>query len=211
MKRVFRTLRPLVLASGSPRRRIFLEDQGLDFTIELPETEEKPLPGEAPESYVLRAARDKAEQVLRRLGDSPSSFVVIAADTIVVLEEDGVEHILGKPADERAALAMLSRLAERAHTVITACCLLRPDGPAELFADRARVHFAPWPVELLQAYAAAGESLDKAGAYAVQGQGAFLIERIEGSWSTVAGLPLSRVMAALMNIGAVSPAAPGPV
>ena len=157
--------------------------------------EARPLPGEAPDAYALRAARSKAENVRTRIAAG-------AADTIVVLDGD----ILGKPASGADALAMLERLAGRVHTVITACCLWPAEdrAPCAWFADAAHVRFAPWPRGLLGAYTATGDPLDKAGAYGIQGRGAFLADRIEGSWSTVVGLPVSRVVRALLDCGALS-------
>lgn len=220
MRSPFLQTRPLVLASSSPRRQDFLRDQGLDFRILPARTEEdRPAPGEDPHAYVLRTARSKAENVRSSLMAEPApgpsrsgapAPLVLAADTAVVL--DG--GILGKPADQSEAVAMLERLAGRAHTVITACCLwcTEEDAPHAEFADSTNVRFAPWPRELLEAYAATGEPLDKAGAYGIQGRGAFLVERIEGSWSTVVGLPVSRVMQALIDCGALlSPACPAPI
>ena len=98
---------------------------------------------------------------------------------------------------------MLTRLAGNSHTVVTACCLHPADAEPLCFADSARVTFASWPEALLRSYVATGEPLDKAGAYGIQGKGAFLAERIEGSWSTVVGLPMSRTMSALLALGAL--------
>ena len=199
-----------MLASSSPRRQDFLRDLGLDFRVLPALTEEaRPLPGEAPDAYALRAARSKAENVRTRIAAGAEGFpgratapLVLAADTIVVLDGD----ILGKPASGADALAMLERLAGRVHTVITACCLWPAEdrAPCAWFADAAHVRFAPWPRGLLEAYAATGDPLDKAGAYGIQGRGAFLADRIEGSWSTVVGLPVSRVVRALLDCGALS-------
>lgn len=219
MRCPFLQTRPLVLASSSPRRQDFLRDQGLDFRI-LParKDEVRPEPGEAPEAYALRTARSKAcavraelahmppqipPQMPARSENPPGSPLVLAADTIVVLDGD----ILGKPASRAEALAMLERLAGRAHTVTTACCLWFTEeaAPRAEFADSTRVSFAPWPRELLAAYAATGDPLDKAGAYGMQGRGAFLVERIEGSWSTVVGLPVDRVIRALLDCGVLLP------
>lgn len=176
----------------------------------------EPLPdgGEDPAAFAARAAGHKARSVARRLasgcGAAPAAAgapLVLAADTIVVL--DG--QILGKPGspDPRAeALSMLTRLAGTTHSVITACCL-HPVNPADAgplcFADSTRVSFADWPEEVLRAYVDTGDPLDKAGAYGIQGKGAFLAERIEGSWSTVVGLPVSQTIRALLDMGALRP------
>ncbi len=214
MSSPFRYRRPLILASSSPRRQTLLAGQGLDFQIIAPLLPEpKPLPGEDPASYALRAATAKAEEALaaylsarpNALEDETARPLALAADTIVTLDTAEGVVILGKPVSAAHALDMLTRMAGRAHTVITACCLLPQGGPAELFADYARVTFAPWPEDVLRAYVATGDPLDKAGAYGIQGQGAFLAEKIEGSWCTVAGLPVHRVIASLLRMGAIAP------
>lgn len=212
----FRTVRPLVLASGSPRRRAFLTQSGLSFeTLDLRCAEPRPLPGEAPAVYAERAARAKAEAGAAQRPES----AVLAADTIVVLPGTAGEAsaILGKPTDKEDAAAMLTRLSGRTHQVITACCLISPahacsaeanPGP-DLFHDSAEVTFAAWPQDVLRAYAATGEPLDKAGAYAVQGAGAFLISGLRGSWSTVVGLPLEAVIRLLLRRGVIAPRVAG--
>ncbi|MDE5879551.1 MAG: Maf family protein, partial [Desulfovibrio sp.] len=132
--------------------------------------------------------------------------MVIAADTVVAI--DG--HILGKPRDGAEALAMLEALAGHPHTVTSAVALHLPAAwPApheESFTDTAAVTYADWPREVLGAYARSGEPADKAGAYAVQGRGAFLAERLDGAWSTVVGLPLARLAALLLARGLIVPA-----
>lgn len=165
--------------------------------------EPSPAPGEDPVAYALRVARHKARAVLTEAGHETGTAgtgpLVLAADTIVVADDD----ILGKPASEDHALAMLTRLAGNTHTVLTACCLHPADNEPLCFADSTRVTFAAWPETLLRAYIATGEPMDKAGAYGIQGKGAFLVERIEGSWSTVVGLPMSRTMSALLALGVI--------
>ena len=123
---------------------------------------------------------------------------MLAADTIVILRGEGAASILGKPRDEEEALAMLTRLSGRTHEVATACCLA-VDGRTVCFDDVTKVTFAPWPRPVLEAYVAGGDPMDKAGAYGIQGEGAFLVRGIEGSWSTVAGLPLDLVLEKLIQ------------
>lgn len=165
--------------------------------------EPAPAGQEDPTAFALRVAEHKARSVALRLRSGPPAAgpapLVLAADTIVVL--DG--QILGKPESPEQALAMLTRLAGVTHTVITACCLYPVDAGPTSFADSTRVSFADWPEEMLRAYVDTGEPLDKAGAYGIQGGGAFLAERIEGSWSTVVGLPVSRTIRALLTAGAL--------
>lgn len=204
MRSPFEHVRPLILASSSPRRQMFLRDQGLEFTVLAAEgPEPAPVAHEDPAAFALRVAGHKARYALDRLASgvptAGTAPLVLAADTIVVLDGD----ILGKPSSEEHALAMLTRLAGNTHTVVTACCLHPADAEPLCFADSARVTFASWPEALLRSYVATGEPLDKAGAYGIQGKGAFLAERIEGSWSTVVGLPMSRTMSALLALGAL--------
>ncbi|MBR5734471.1 MAG: septum formation protein Maf, partial [Desulfovibrionaceae bacterium] len=131
---------------------------------------------------------------------------VLGADTIVVLENS----ILGKPKDPGEALAMLKRLNGRAHRVITACAIAKPGTEAarqrlETIVDSTDVFFGQWPLSVLEAYAACGEPMDKAGAYAIQGTGGGLIKGIRGSWSTVVGLPLPLLLAHLLTHGVIAP------
>lgn len=194
----FTLTRPLVLASASPRRKELLAGLGIPFTVRVaPAAEPTPAPGEDPASYVARAAAAKACAVCA-LPDLPPRAAVLAADTIVVAPDDGRgPRILGKPDNPAHALDMLRRLSGQRHEVFTACTLCLNDGGQwrELaFTDRSGVRFARWPDPVLAAYAACKEPDDKAGAYAVQGVGAFLVEAVEGSWSTVVGLPLTLVV-----------------
>ena len=185
-----------MLASASPRRREFLRLLGLDFELVRPAgAEPQPQVGENPADYALRAARAKS---LAAAKARPDAFV-LGADTVVALEGE----ILGKPRDKRHALDMLLRLSGKSHEVISACCCCAPDGTTRYTAGNARVHFAPWPQEVLAAYAATDEVLDKAGAYAVQGQGAFLAQRIEGSVSAVVGLPMPQLTSLLLELGVI--------
>lgn len=197
----------LVLASHSPRRRQFLEEWGLAYRIVTGRDEEpRPRAGEAPAAYARRAARAKALSAAAADGQAAGPRVLLAADTIVALGED----ILGKPADRAQALEMLRRLAGRTHEVISAVCLLGPQDEEIVFHDVSRVRFAPWPEAVLAAYAATGEPDDKAGAYAIQGQGAVLVEAVDGSWSTVVGLPVSRLAQEMLSRGWLTPVGAGP-
>lgn len=201
MTSAFTMLRPLVLASGSPRRRAFLESVGLTFRI-LPAAcdEPRPLPGEDPRAYAARCAEAKARFVLTSMTDREAGTAVLSADTIVILRDETGASILGKPRDKAEALAMLSRLSGRTHEVVTSCCLAM-DSHVECFDDMTEVTFAPWPRSVLEAYVESGDPLDKAGAYGIQGKGAFLVSRVSGSWSTVVGLPLNLVLERLLAAG----------
>ena len=219
---------PLVLASASPRRREALRLLGLEFEIIPPTEDAEPLPltGENPADYAYRAATAKALTVANRLRQSTfetptSTFnganelhlrlrngaltaqapgpLVLGADTVVALEGE----ILGKPQDKRHALDMLLRLAGKSHEVFSACCCCLPDGTIRHAAGSACVHFFPWPRNVLAAYADTDEVLDKAGAYSIQGSGAFLAQRIEGQVSAVVGLPLTQLVSLFLELEAI--------
>lgn len=200
---MFKTLKPLILASASPRRRELLHGLGLVFEVCAPrQPEPEFLSGSDPEGYALLAAVAKAREVAESFSDS----TVLAADTIVVVDGD----VLGKPRDAVEAMAMLSRLAGREHQVITGCCLIvgaDADNAQheECFAVRTRVWMADFGEDALVAYAATGEPLDKAGAYGIQERAAFLVVRIEGSYTNVVGLPLCETAGFLLRRGAITP------
>lgn len=204
---LFRTRAPLVLASASPRRQRFLRDLGLDFQILPSRAEEpEPLPGEDPAAYAEKVARLKAEDVAAA-PDLPRNAIILAADTVVALPQAVDSRIMGKPADADHALDMLSALSGRTHLVVTGCALLEPGGgrPAHVFHVATRVSFHPWDRAALAAYARCGEPLDKAGAYAIQGRGSFLVESIEGSYTNVVGLPVAELLERLIAMRAVAP------
>lgn len=175
---------PLILASRSPRRRELLEQIGLTFTIDAPDVGEAVLPGESAEGYAVRVALDKAKAAARRAGTG----VVIAADTVVVLGSD----ILGKPEGPADAERMLALLSGREHRVITGLAVM--DAATSRTVTRAsvtKVLFRSLSLDTRKAYVAGGEPLDKAGAYGIQGKGALLVERIDGCYYNVVGLPLA--------------------
>ena len=179
---------PLVLASKSPRRRQLLEMLGIPVIVSVTDVQEIPLPGETPADYSRRLARDQARAV-------PGEFV-LGADTIVVIDGE----ILEKPGDAADAVRMLSRLAGRRHEVITAVCLVA--GGVEYQAqDITAVFFRPATTAMLEAYVATEEPMDKAGAYGIQGYGAALVERIEGDFFGVMGLPVRLVLDLLAAAG----------
>ena len=152
-------LRPgirLVLASASPRRRQFMDEWGLPYTIVRPTgVEPRPEHGETPAAYALRAATAKARAVAAS-ADAGADDLILAADTVVALGHD----ILGKPADDADALDMLRRLSGREHEVITGVCCLFPDGSSAGFADTSAVRFHAWPEDVLRAYVRSGEPAD---------------------------------------------------
>jgi len=187
----------LYLASASPRRRDLLRQVGLAPSIVSHGVEEAELPGEAPLAMVHRLAEAKGRDAAARLRPARPG-VVLAADTAVVIDGE----CLGKPADPREAEAMLRRLRGRAHEVLTGVFLARTDdGRAVLDAVSTRVVFRGFDERTLGAYVAGGEGLDKAGAYGIQGRGVLLVERIEGSWSNVVGLPLEGLPEWMTRLG----------
>lgn len=194
--------RPLVLASASPRRRELLAEADLAFTVRVvPGAEPAFRVNDNPSTYAMRAAQAKAEAVARLLRAEGNNAAILGADTVVVSLRHGESCILGKPQDAADALRMLELLNGQTHEVCTGCCLLVPDGEGmhcETFSDTARVTFAAWPEAVLRAYVATGECSDKAGAYAIQGKGSFLVRRLEGLWSTVVGLPVLPVLEHLL-------------
>jgi septum formation protein len=193
----------MILASESPRRRELLAAVGVPFRVVPSGVDEVPLPGESPSRFARRAALDKGEAVAKLY---PSSFV-LSADTIVVA--DG--RILGKPRDRAEARRMLSGLAGREHTVYTAICLLcRERGFRDVGAEATRVRFRPLTAVEIAAYARTGECDDKAGAYAAQGAGMLLIDRVAGSFSNVVGLPMTRVVGMLARARLIRVAPRGP-
>lgn len=173
----------LVLASASPRRRELLTQIGVLCEVRPVDLEETRKPAEAPRDYVLRLARDKAQTAWERFGAEGTA--VLAADTAVVLGDD----ILGKPRDRADALQMLERLSGRTHRVLTAVALRDGRGLAS-DCNESAVSFRRLEAGEAERYWNTGEAVDKAGAYAVQGCAAVFIERIEGSYSGVMGLPL---------------------
>lgn len=184
----------LVLASSSQRRHDLLRLEGFEFLVAEPNVDESAPEGELPERTAARLALAKARTVAERV--DPASCV-LAADTIVVVDD----AVLGKPRDEEDAIQMLLRLADRTHRVITGYVAMLDRSPAESGVEVSRVRMRAVTSEEARAYAATGEPLDKAGAYAVQGIGGRFVRRIDGSRSNVIGLPLEAVVPALRRLG----------
>jgi len=189
---------PLILGSASPRRREILGSLGVPIRVVPGSADETPKPGEPPSSYLARVVRDKLEDVARRVaGPAPG---IVVADTIVVVDDD----ILGKPGDEDEARILLGRIVGRSHLVQTRYAISAfPEieiPRIERTVESIVTMRAASTVEIAR-YAATGEGLDKAGAYAAQGIGAFLVQRIEGSFSNVVGLPACEVVVDLTILG----------
>jgi septum formation protein len=181
----------LVLASQSPRRREILERAGFVFDVRIAGVPEQIIDGETPEEYVRRLSLAKAQAV----GGS-NDEVVLGADTVVVLEH----HILEKPDGDADAARMLTLLSGRTHSVITGICLRSGN---RVVADTAetRVHFRSLSAGEIADYVRSGEPQDKAGAYAIQGLASKFIDRIEGCYFNVVGLPVALVYQHLKGLG----------
>lgn len=185
----------LLLASGSPRRKELLEKAGVKFEIFVPEVDESPLKSEAPKKMVERLSRLKAKAAKEQTGGNIRW--ILAADTTVVSHSG---KNLGKPRDVGEARRMLKSLQGRVHRVYTAYTLLK-DSKMHTRVIETRVHMRKLNGVDLEAYLATGESMDKAGAYAAQGYGMILIEKIVGSYTNVVGLPVSEVLQDLKKLG----------
>ena len=187
----------LVLASGSPRRRELLAGLGLEPQIRPMDIDESPLPEEKAERYVMRLAECKA-----RAQYEPGELV-LAADTVVAVDGD----LLGKPVDAEDAARMLRSLSGRAHQVLTGVSLLKPDRDptrpptVTTLVVTTEVFFHSLTDREIDWYVATGEPMDKAGAYAIQGLAAIFVDRLEGNYSNVVGLPLPAVYRLLLDAG----------
>lgn len=188
---MLRFLPMIVLASQSPRRRELLANAGIACEVRPAGIEEEPRKGEPAEEYVARLAREKAEAVEAR-----EEEFVLAADTTVVVDDE----ILEKPHTPQEAERMLRLLNGRDHFVLTGVCL-RHGGRFWTAVESTRVWFIPLRGEEIAAYARSGEPLDKAGGYAIQGQASRFVEKIEGCYFNVVGLPVSRVYRMLRAAG----------
>lgn len=182
----------VVLASQSPRRRELLTLVGISHEVRPADIDESYLAGEQPNAHAERLAREKARVVSRERPDA----LVIGSDTIVVVDGD----VLGKPRDEAHAAEMLARLSGRSHMVLTAVAV-EWRGQLRSSVEEVGVTFHPLtPVEI-DAYIATREPMDKAGAYGIQGYGATIVERVDGDYFAVMGLPLQRLVRLMAGLG----------
>jgi septum formation protein len=184
----------IVLASASPRRKQYLSYLGLPFEVVVPDVDESTVDGESPQQLVMRLSKLKAKAVSQRLSDSEA--VIIAADTVVAYKG----QVLGKPQNDDDAFNMIKMLQGDTHEVYTGCTILKGDRISN-FAVSTKVTFASLDDELIRTYVNSGESRDKAGSYALQGIAAMLIQKVEGSVSTVVGLPICEVREVLKEFG----------
>ncbi len=188
-------MRALILASASPRRSELLRNAGIPFEVDPADIHEEPLAGEAPIDYAQRLARDKAKTVLARHPDA----LVLGSDTVVVVDE----HLLEKPVNPEDAARMLQLLSSRTHQVITGVCLLSADFQ-RTEAEVTQVSFVGMSEPEIAEYVASGEPMDKAGAYGIQGMASRWVERLEGDYFNVVGLPVARVYRMLRDAGAAA-------
>ena len=195
----------LILASGSPRRRLLLGALGLPFTVRPTDVDETPRPDEGAEALVRRLAVAKAEAGMAAAPERP--VVVLAADTLVSVDGE----VLGKPVDEADAERMLRLLSGSRHQVLTGVAVAWADGGAaglDVEVEITHVHMAAWTDAQIAAYVASGEPMDKAGSYAIQEVGDRFVTRIEGSFDNVVGLPVARTRRMLAAAGLELPGEP---
>ncbi len=185
----------LVLASRSPRRYDILKQLGLQFETRPSEVDEDEFDNSiAPMDFVMNLAFRKALKVSQAITEG----IVIGADTVVVIEGE----ILGKPQSEKEAIEMLTRLSGKEHSVFTGLALLEvPDGRKSISFAETKVQFRSLERTEIEKYAATGEPLDKAGAYGIQGKGAILVEKIDGCYYNVVGLPVAKLINMLKEFG----------
>ncbi|TWI57102.1 Maf family protein [Halalkalibacter nanhaiisediminis] len=188
-------MNPFILASGSPRRKELLKQARYSFEIQTSTIEEKIEVGLSPANVVEQLAQQKAEDVWA----GNQQAVVLGADTVVVFGN----AILGKPSDATEARSMLRKLSGNVHHVYTGVAICSKKG-ITTFSEKTEVEFYPLSEEDIEMYIRSGESFDKAGAYGIQGFGAYLIKQMIGDYFTVVGLPLAKTMRALKDVG-ISP------
>lgn len=187
-------MRPIVLASASPRRADLLRQMGLRFSVSPVSIDETPRPGDAPAHYVERLAREKANAGFA-LADN-DECLVLGSDTSVVCDD----VIMGKPSDVPEAAAMLAQLSGRIHKVMTAVALAGEYGCFARVVET-EVRFKPLSQPEINAYCATGEPMDKAGAYGIQGRGGIFVDGLWGSYSAVVGLPLEETATLMAEAG----------
>lgn len=186
----------ILLASSSPRRAELLQQIGVAFDVYPVDIDESREPGEAADTYVLRLARSKALAALERLDGERARRPVLAADTTIAIDDD----IIGKPSEQMPCGEILARLSGRCHEVLSAVALASPAG-LDCRLSRNRVCFRKLDPAEIEAYCGGDEPRDKAGAYAIQGFAAVFVERLEGSYSGVMGLPLFETAELLRGAG----------
>lgn len=188
----FRTQSEFVLASASPRRKELLTQLAIPFEVIPSDVEETLIKEETVEEYVANVARFKTQHVARKCPNK----TVIGADTIVVFEN----RMLHKPKTEEEAIAHLQQLSGHKHAVLTAVVIIASNGEETVFVERTDVQFRQLTQPLIEAYVRSGDPFDKAGGYGIQTLGALFIERIEGDYHNVVGLPLATLFEKLVQL-----------
>ena len=193
---MFRTKKHIILASNSPRRREFLSSLGIEFDVIPADVDEKLLPGETFREHVARLSIEKSKRVSRENTDA----FVLGADTLVVIGGKP----LGKPNDEDEATEMLRTISGKTHTVLSGYCVV-DGGTGEMKTGvvETEVTIKGLTAGEIEAYVSTHESMDKAGSYAIQGIGSFMVSEIHGSYTNVVGLPVPEVVGALLDLGAI--------
>lgn len=184
----------IILASASPRRKELMALAGIPFEARPVDADETILCCTPPEGAVMMLATRKAQLAAEHFPDG----LIIGADTIVAVGK----HIYGKPDTSEEAFEMLSALSGKTHQVFTGVCIYTKSGHRNAFCTRTDVTFFPLSKEEIRAYIATGEPMDKAGAYGIQGKGALLVEKINGDYYNVVGLPISRLVRELKSFKA---------
>jgi nucleoside triphosphate pyrophosphatase len=188
----------LILASNSPRRAEILSNAGFAFEMCSMNIDESPRPRESGQAHVLRLATAKAQAAARHIQRQRRAAIVVGADTVVLARG----KIFGKPRDANDARRMLRLLSGRMHQVLTGVSIVRLSGGKELHhVESTRVHFVKLLSDDIETYIATGEPFDKAGAYGIQGIGGRFVDRLDGCYFNVMGLPLSRVSSMLRGLG----------
>jgi septum formation protein len=193
---LFKTKRHIILASNSPRRKEFLFSLGIEFDIIPADVDEKLLPGETFREHVIRLSVEKSKKVSK---ENPDAFV-LGADTLVVIDKKP----LGKPKDEGEAVEMLRTISGKTHTVLSGYCVVDGGtGDMRTGVVETDVTIKELTEGEIEAYVSTRESMDKAGSYAIQGIGSFMVSEISGSYTNVVGLPVPEVVGAFLDLGAI--------
>lgn len=196
MEMKFTTNDNLVLASASPRRKELFSKLGVPFEVVTSDVEETIVQADTMQDYVREVALLKTRDVRKKV----KGKTVIGADTVVVFQNS----LLHKPKTREEAIAHLQKLSNNRHSVFTAVAIIKPDGTEETFIEETGVVFKKLPLNLIEAYVETGDPFDKAGGYGIQTDGALFVERIEGDYNNVVGLPLASVFEKLIELQIIS-------
>ena len=190
-------MKKVILASGSPRRRELLDQMGIDYEVVVSDVDEMGMKDMPPYELVQALAKLKALAVAQAISAKKEKALVVGADTIVVLDNE----ILGKPANSLDATKMLRRLSGKMHIVYTGVAIVSTkDGSEEVFAQQTKVYMKNMSQDEIQKYVLTQEPLDKAGSYGIQGKGGVFVEKIEGDYFSVMGLPIGKLYDCLKKL-----------